>query len=69
MSTLEEKIKKSYDELMDRFTQVEESTKNAFEIAIKNDADIRSEGEITERRNYRRTSIQCKGRTQGIIQL
>ena len=41
ISTLEEKIMKNHNELMERVTQVEESTKKALDIAIKNEADIR----------------------------
>ena len=41
ISTLEEKIMKNHNELMEWVTQVEESTKKALDIAIKNEADIR----------------------------
>ena len=41
ISTLEEKIMKNHNELMERVTQVEESTKKALDIAIKNEANIR----------------------------
>ena len=41
ISTLREKITKNHDELMERVTRVEESTKKALEIAVKNGADIR----------------------------
>ena len=41
ISTLEEKIMKNHNELMERVTQVEESTKKALDIAIKNEVDIR----------------------------
>ena len=41
ISTLREKITKNHDELMERVTRVEESTKKALEIAVKNGADYR----------------------------
>ena len=41
ISTLREKVTKNHDELMERVTRVEESTKKALEIAVKNGADIR----------------------------
>ena len=41
ISTLREKITKNHDELMERVTRVEELTKKALEIAVKNGADIR----------------------------
>lgn len=58
---------------MEQFTQVKESTKKAFGIAIKNDADIRKieqnqqslEEEITEELKYstlKNTQTKIKGR-------
>ena len=37
ISILEEKVTKNHDELMEQVTQVEESTKKALDIAIKNE--------------------------------
>ena len=41
ISTLEEKITKNHNELMERVTRVEELTKKDLDIAIKNEVDIR----------------------------
>ena len=41
ISTVEEKIAKNHDELIERVTRAEESTKKALEITIKNEAGIR----------------------------